>query len=75
MANMSYCRFYNTRDDLEECLDAIREEKRISEEEARAGRWMFDDFLDFCRENGIIDSYDAEAVRDLFDSLKEKNDE
>lgn len=73
--NMSYCRFYNTRDDLEECLDAIREEKRISEEEARAGRWMFDDFLDFCRENGIIDSYDTEAVRDLFDSLKEKNDE
>ena len=26
MSNMSYCRFENTADDLEDCVDALREE-------------------------------------------------
>lgn len=30
MANMSYCRFQNTRQDMEDCLDALRNEKRLS---------------------------------------------
>ena len=33
---------------------------------------MFDDFLSFCREYGIIDSYDEETLRDLFDGLEKK---
>ncbi|MBS6217342.1 MAG: hypothetical protein KH704_10530 [Clostridiales bacterium] len=72
MSNMSYCRFTNTRSDLNDCLDAIREDKRLSDVEAKAGRWMFDDFLSFCREYGIIDSYDEETLRDLFDGLEKK---
>lgn len=72
MSNMSYCRFTNTRSDLNDCLDAIREDTRLSDVEAKAGRWMFDDFLSFCREYGIIDSYDEETLRDLFDGLEKK---
>lgn len=38
MANMSYCRFQNTRSDMEDCMDALREEKHLSGDEAKAGR-------------------------------------
>lgn len=72
MSNMSYCRFTNTRSDLNDCLDAIREDKRLSDVEAKAGRWMFDEFLSFCREYGIIDGYDGEALCALFDGLEKK---
>ncbi|MCI9120454.1 MAG: hypothetical protein HFG00_02845 [Oscillibacter sp.] len=75
MANMSYCRFQNTRPDVEDCLDALRDEKRLSTDEAKAGRWMFDDILDFCRDMGIIDSYDAGMLEALFDGLTEKEDD
>lgn len=54
MANMSYCRFQNTRGDVQDCLNALRMEKPLSRDEANAGRWMFDDILSYCRENGII---------------------
>lgn len=69
MANMSYCRFRNTRADLEDCLDSLRSLDDLSEEEARAGKNMFDDFLDFCRDVGIILDYDRDAIMDLFDEL------
>ena len=38
---------------------------------------MFDDILDFCRDMGIIDSYDAGMLEALFDGLttEEDNDE
>lgn len=72
MSNMSYCRFTNTRSDLNDCLEAIREDTRLSDVEAKAGRWMFDDFLSFCREYGIIDSYDEETLRALFDGMEKK---
>lgn len=72
---MSYCRFRNTKLDMEDCLDALREEKRLSSEEARAGRRMFEDILEFCRDYGIIDAYGSWAIEDLFDGMTEKEDE
>ena len=77
MANMSYCRFHNTRLVMEDCLDALRDEKRLSTDESKAGHRMFDDILDFCRDMGIIDSYDAGMLEALFDGLttEEDNDE
>ncbi len=76
MANMSYCRFQNTRSDMEDCMDALREEKHLSGDEAKAGRWMFDDILSFCQDNGVIDSYDGEMLKAVFDRLiKEDQDD
>lgn len=75
MANMSYCRFQNTRGDVQDCLNALRMEKPLSRDEANAGRWMFDDILSYCRENGIIDSYDREALEAIFVELDETDGE
>ena len=75
MATMSYCRFRNTQSDMDDCLDAIRQGKSLSAEEARAGRRMFDDILEFCRDYGIIDTYDSAEIEELFDELSEKGDE
>lgn len=76
MANMSYCRFRNTSGDLTDCLDTIREgDSTLSESEARAGLRMFQEFLTFCRDYDIIDSYDGEYLKELFDDLKEKEDD
>lgn len=75
MANMSYCRFRNTRSDLNDCLEALREDKLLSEDEAKAGRRMFEEFLEFCQENFIITGYDADEIKVLFDNQTEKEDE
>lgn len=72
MSNMSYCRFTNTRGDLEVCLNAIEMEEDLSSSEAQAGKSMFKAFLTFCRDRDIIDTYDAEAVDDMFQSLMER---
>ena len=47
MSNMSYCRFINTRTDLNDCLDSLRHDERMSEMEVREGRNMFEEFLTF----------------------------
>ena len=74
MPNMSYCRFINTRSDLNECLDAICNDERLSGSEVRAGINMFKEFLDFCRDHGIISGYDGETVEALLNGLKEKEE-
>lgn len=71
MANMSYCRFHNTKGDVTDCLNAISEGERLSGLEVNAGKRMFKEFLTFCRDYDLIDSFDAEAVDELFDHLKE----
>lgn len=75
MANVSYCRFQNTRGDMQDCLNALRMENPLSRDEANAGRWMFDDILSHCRENGIIDSYDRETLEAIFTELDETEGE
>lgn len=72
MANMSYCKFRNTKNDLEDCLDAIEQGDTLSEEEADAGVRMFRRFLSFCEDNGIIESYDRDTMSELFDGLREE---
>ena len=63
--NMSYCRFHNTVIDIRDCLDALRyDEEKLSEEEMFACREMFETFLDFCYNNGILEEdYDAMEER------------
>ena len=75
MSNMSYCRFTNTRSDMEDCLEALRDEKPLSDFEVRAGKAMFKDILEVCRAYGIIDAFDDDEIDRLFDNLLEKEDE
>ena len=72
MPNMSYCRFTNTRSDLNDCLDALRRDERLSEMEVRAGRNMFVEFLTFCRDYDIIEGYDSQLVNSLLQDMKEQ---
>lgn len=77
MPNMSYCRFTNTRNDLSDCLDALRDSDELSEEEAKAARWMFEDFIDFLWEEGIIEeglSEIRERLNEYMDDLEERSE-
>ena len=70
MANMSYCRFRNTAGDLNDCLNALdpyENEYEISAEEVRAGVRMFENFLDYCADIGIIEEYDRADIAKHFD--------
>lgn len=72
MANMSYCRFRNTRLDLNDCLQTLSDgdfdgEGGLSEEEHRACVKMFQDFIGFLCNEGIIEDEDGE----LDDRLEE----
>lgn len=74
MPNMSYCRFTNTRADLNDCLDSLRRDERLSKMETHAGRNMFMEFLTFCGDYDIISGYDGEMLDALFDGLRKKED-
>lgn len=68
MANMSYCRFRNTRLDLGDCLEVLEENKEtLSASEYLACKRMFRNFIDFCCDNGIIEDENGE----LDDRLEE----
>lgn len=75
MANMSYCCFRNTRNDMEDCLDALRDEKTLSVEEVQAGKNMFQDILEFCQEQGVVDAFDDERLSVFFAERQEKKED
>lgn len=72
MANMSYCRFHNTRLDLEDCLDALRYDGELSREEHMAFKNMFSDFIQFLCDEDIVRDEDGELderLEDYFNSI------
>ena len=70
MANMGYCRFYNTKADLEDCLEALNENRTLSNEEFKACKQMFGMFIEFCVDEGIIEDEDGELDERLEDFLE-----
>lgn len=69
MANMSYCRFRNTASDLDDCLEALLDGESLSEEEHRACARMFQEFISFCCNEGIIEDEDGELDERLEEFL------
>lgn len=47
MSNMSYCRFENTRGDLQDCLDALPDWDDLSVSEQKHARAMYKLCLDY----------------------------
>lgn len=47
MANMSYCRFHNTNIDVNDCIEALYEEPKLSDDEFIACKNMFENVLEF----------------------------
>ena len=74
MSNMSYCRFQNTNDDLAECLDALDAQKPSSGEEYYAALDLFKTVLQFCTEEGFIEDYDLDRIREYLEKLRAKGD-
>ncbi len=66
--NMSYCRFRNTAEALDECLEALREEDIENRDDRYAAKQMFRVFLRFCLEFGIIDEFDDDQLEQFIDS-------
>lgn len=56
MANMSYCRFHNTVNDLEDCRDALASGDISSKTEKNSAKVL----IALCRE--IADNYDDDYV-------------
>jgi len=74
MSNMSYCRFQNTYGDVAECLDALEQEKGLSDAEYGAARSMFLAFLRFCVDTEIIEDFDKERLGEYLGGLRTGRD-
>ena len=75
MSNMSYCRFHNTKIDMQDCLYAIEERENLSDREYRAARSMFLSILEFFIEADIIEDYDDDALYELLDECNREGGE
>ena len=76
MANMSYCRFHNTKMDLDDCLDALREGDELSKGEFGKCKQMFENFIEFLTNEGVIDDYEIDdKLEEFFNSINVEGDE
>lgn len=75
MANMSYCRFHNTRMDMNDCINALERaewgEITISEDEIRQCKYMFDSIMEYFDNKGILDENSWDAYEEWKESLDE----
>lgn len=71
MANMSYCRFNNTKMDLDDCLEALREGETLSKDEFRKCKQMFKNFIEFLEDEGIVEDDEElqERLAEYFESI------
>lgn len=70
MSNMSYCRFRNTRDDIDDCIEALDCMDISSDEEKYAATDMLKNVLEFCEDKGIIDNYDRNRLIDYINECE-----
>ena len=79
MANMSYCRFHNTRLDMDDCIEALKraewDGKKISQEEIKYCEWMFDSIIEYLDDEGIIDEFDWDVYEEWKSNLHEWSDD
>lgn len=72
MINMDYCRFNNTNIAIEECLESIKNGDKLSEREMNSCRSMFEKFIEFCFDEGILDGdIDYENVHENLEEFYE----
>ena len=55
MANMNYCRFWNTSHDMKDCIEALYDGATLEGDELRACRNMFNEVLEFFEDNDIAE--------------------
>lgn len=62
MSNMNYCRFNNTKLDVDDCIEALENDTQLSSAELEKAKDMFHNILTFCCNNGMIDDYNQDQV-------------
>ena len=75
MANMSYCRFENTKMDLADCIEALEERNIKSSTERRSARKLLIDILDFCENEGIIEGCDTDVIEKILQECERNKEE
>lgn len=73
MANMSYCRFHNTRLDMNDCINALEMEEKISVEEARNCEMMFRIILEYLECEGIVEEVNWEGFSEWLGEIEERS--
>jgi len=71
MANMSYCRFENTNQDIKDCINALEERNISSQSEKRAAMKMLQNVLNYCQEENIINHYNFDKLKEVISECKE----
>jgi len=56
MANMSYCRFHNTLQDLRDCKEVLQDEEELPREGSDE-HWAMQRLIEVCRD--IVDNADG----------------
>lgn len=78
MANMSYCRWRNTRADLMDCLDAfdnLNDGYEMSGEEVRAAKMMIRSMCEFLQNYEVIEDFDCFHIFHMLDQMQEEDEE
>lgn len=75
MSNMSYCRFENTLNDVDDCIDALNHREITSTRELSCAKALLSRVLKFCYNEGIIDRYDNVTLDEVVNNCKETDDE
>lgn len=75
MANMDYCKFENTSNDIMPCLCGLAEGWKTSERECEKAENMFTEILMTMADLGIIDVWDGDLLHDYCQEMNENNEE
>lgn len=69
MANMSYCRFFNTNLDMSDCLEAIWDGETLGGDELIACRNMFQNILGYFEDICVIEEIDWNEFEKWIESI------
>lgn len=69
MANMSYCRFWNTKIDMDDCLNALWDGATLDGDELMACRHMFQNVLEYFEDICVIEEIDWNEFEKWIESI------
>lgn len=65
MSNMSYCRFENTLENIQDCIGALENRTIHSITEREIAKYLLTEILKFCQDEGIIDRFDLIVIDEV----------
>ena len=71
MGNMSYCRFENTLEDLQDCHEALENIYDEIKDMSRYEKQLIIPFIELCKE--IAYNYDIEDIQELIDDNEDED--